>query len=184
VRVGVTVAGGPPAAVGVAVAVSVPVSAVASAVGVAVSLGGVLVGGGERGDSIDDCVASGDLGNVGVGSGDWDNVGVALRVGVSVGLAPPAVGVRGGVGVETNCSVSIADWVTTLSASLAVGGKRVALGTMVMRGSGVPAGSGVEVGISVGLASRVGDVVGVGSEREQAPTATNTTSTQRNCTYR
>lgn len=181
---GVRVADGSPADVGVAVAVSVPVSAVASTGGVAVLLGGVLVGGGERGDSIDDCVGSGDPGNVGVGSGDWGNVGVALRVGVSVSLAPPAVGVRGGVGVESDCSVSTADWVTALSFSIAVGGKRVALGTMVMRGSGVPAGSGVEVGISVGLASRVAEAVGVGSEREQAPTAANTTNTQSNCTYR
>ena len=107
--------------VGVAVAVSVPASAAVATVGVAVLLGGVLVGGGERGDSIDDCVASGDPGNVGVGSGDWGNVGVALRVGVSVGLAPPAVGVRGGVGVESVCSVSTADCVTTLSLSITVG---------------------------------------------------------------
>jgi hypothetical protein len=149
VRVGVAVAGEPSVAVGVAVAVS----GVAATVDVGVLLRRVLVGGGERGDSIDDDVASGDLGSVGVGSGDWGNVGVALRTGVAVGSVPPAVGIRGGVGVASICPVSTADWVAALSAPIAVGCKRVALGTMVMRGSGVPAGSGVDVGISVGLAS-------------------------------
>jgi len=54
-----------------------------------------------------------------------------------------------------------------------VAGKRVALGTIVMRGTGETRGVGVKKDRNVGLASAVGVIalVGVGSLREQALSA-------------
>lgn len=81
--------------------------------------------------------------------------------------------------MESCGSVSTADRVTALLSPTAVGRRRVALGTIVIRGSGVPAGLGVDVGISAGLTASVGESVGVGSEREHAPTTINTNSIQK-----
>lgn len=140
--------------------------------GCAVDVGGVSLSGEGKGDGPT---------SDGVGNGDSGKVAVGGCVDVAAASMTLGVGVVDGTGVGDGSAVLVGEASVSRGRSCDAGSNRVALGTMVMRGTGEPCGVGVADGMGVTLAANVGEgrLVGVGSLREQATSATRKKTRQK-----